>query len=555
VYIKGGIPYNRYRGECRRKYQAEILQWIICDGCQRGVCMQCANLIHQKIMNDDAIPNHLKHEHDWCQLVRKYQKFRPKDNEHVAVLYIPPTISHCCRLKQEVRYKRNQLSRIQKAQRKHGVKSHHSTINQFNDGLLHYAPYRVVLAPSKRFYETLCVAEQGRVGDPDHQEPVYHSVIPNQVARDYDNRNVFPNGNQSEVIIGDFYCYVPVELPFDAEPQQQFFMIRRVLIKYSSEYFSHPTNGSCCLSDEDYFRSCVKIFDEKWEDADIKNGVDVCLITGQPGPDDKGRNEILLSARIYREDFSIPFPTDSQEKENCSTSFLKSCYESIKNGCGFVTYRVGGSAGDEGATEEQLTFLKAKFNPGCFPVVAGAVLHFYVGGGKWRAYYITPYKKKKSVKIWHYSTPQVGGQFDYDKEHSDRFPSFFDRMSMVRSTFPRIVASLQESNRFIEISPRAMANQEQLNLQARYENLKSCGAISVLEVLNKQVVYSFVAYTVGNHKDVTKTGVSKELIECKAFLHWPARSVNGDKFLMAKGRGGMGPGQYTVMIVDHPKKK
>jgi hypothetical protein len=100
-----------------------------------------------------------------------------------------------------------------------------------------------------------------------------------------------------------------------------------------------------------------------------------------------------------------------------------------------------------------------------------------------------------------------------------------------------------------------MANQEQLNLQARYKNLESFGAISVLDVLNKQVVYSFVAYTVGNHKDVTKTGVSKELIECKAFLHWPARSVNGDKSSMAMGRGGMGPGQYTVMIVDHPPKK
>jgi hypothetical protein len=136
-----------------------------------------------------------------------------------------------------VRYKRNQLTRQHKAQRKRGMKNDHSTINQFNDGLLHYAPYRVVLAPSKRFYETLCVAEQGRVGDPDHQEPVYHSVIPNQVTRDYDNRNVFPNGNQSKIIIGDFYCYSSVDLPFEAKPQHQFFMIRRVLIKYSSDFF------------------------------------------------------------------------------------------------------------------------------------------------------------------------------------------------------------------------------------------------------------------------------------------------------------------------------
>jgi hypothetical protein len=72
----------------------------------------------------------------------------------------------------------------------------------------------------------------------------------------------------------------------------------------------------------------------------------------------------------------------------------------------------------------------------------------------------------KSVQIWQYSTPQVGGQFDWEKKHSDRFPEFFDCMSMVRSTIPCIVAALQESNRYISISPRSMANQEQFNLQA-----------------------------------------------------------------------------------------
>jgi hypothetical protein len=47
---------------------------------------------------------------------------------------------------------------------------------------------------------------------------------------------------------------------------------------------------------------------------------------------------------------------------------------------GFATHRVGGSAGDNGTTEEQLAFFEA--NRGCFPNVAGAVLHLPVGGGK-----------------------------------------------------------------------------------------------------------------------------------------------------------------------------
>ena len=119
--------------------------------------------------------------------------------------------------------------------------------------------------------------------------------------------------------------------------------------------------------------------DKKWEDADIDSCVDVCLITGQPGPTDSGRNEILLCGRIYREDFSIPRLTDSRDQDVINNKFLSSCYNTISKS-GFTTHRVGGSAGDNGATEEQLAFFEA--NRGCFPNVAGAVLHLPVGGGK-----------------------------------------------------------------------------------------------------------------------------------------------------------------------------
>jgi hypothetical protein len=77
-----------------------------------------------------------------------------------------------------------------------------------------------------------------------------------------------------------------------------------------------------------------------------------------------------------------------------------------------------------------------------------------------------------------------------------------------------------------------------------------------LDILNTQVVYSLVPYTVGNHRDVTKTGCARELIECKACLVWPEKSkLIGSAYVPALGRGGAGPGVYTVMIVDHPKKK
>jgi hypothetical protein len=86
------------------------------------------------------------------------------------------------------------------------IKSNYIT----NDGLLHYAPYKVVFPPSERFYETLCVAEQGKKRDNDYQEPVYHSVIPNAIAKDFDEQKIVPEGDLQDVIISDIYSYVPV---------------------------------------------------------------------------------------------------------------------------------------------------------------------------------------------------------------------------------------------------------------------------------------------------------------------------------------------------------
>jgi hypothetical protein len=113
---------------------------------------------------------------------------------------------------------------------------------------------------------------------------------------------------------------------------------------------------------------------------------------------------------------------------------------------------------------------------------------------------------------------------------------------------------MEKENKFIKISPRAIAHQEKYNQIAQVAS-QNCydGTSLILDVMNKQVVYSFVAYTVGNHKDVTKKNVSMELVECKAFLQWPDRSTKfvHDPTLPALGRGGKSPGQFTVMIVNH----
>jgi hypothetical protein len=220
----------------------------------------------------------------------------------------------------------------------------------------------MVIVPSTRFYETLCVAEQGQERDPDHQHPVYHSVIPNALAKQYEDQKIFPNGLLRDVALGDKLCYVPVVIPCGTEMNQTIlFLVRIVTIKRSKDYKGRPKNGSCCLSNRPYFESCARIFDSVWENKDIEANVDVCLITGESGPHDKGCNEILLAGRIYRKNFEMPGSHNPTEKIAMQNKFLSSCYNSIKKK-GFVTYRTGGSAGDNGATAEQLEFFQK--NPG-----------------------------------------------------------------------------------------------------------------------------------------------------------------------------------------------
>jgi hypothetical protein len=82
----------------------------------------------------------------------------------------------------------NELLHLPRKKKMYKRRIFHDQSIPTNDGLLHYALYRIVIAPSFQFYETLCVAEQGQKNDADHQEPMFHSIIPNPLAMDYDNR-------------------------------------------------------------------------------------------------------------------------------------------------------------------------------------------------------------------------------------------------------------------------------------------------------------------------------------------------------------------------------
>jgi hypothetical protein len=107
-------------------------------------------------MNDKAVPKTIKRMDVWCQVILFLSKKDPEHDHQVAVINLPSHIAHCCRLKAKVKHKRNSLTHIKRQRNKRGcvIKSNHIT----NDGLLHYALYKVVIPPLEQFYETLCVA-------------------------------------------------------------------------------------------------------------------------------------------------------------------------------------------------------------------------------------------------------------------------------------------------------------------------------------------------------------------------------------------------------------
>jgi hypothetical protein len=179
--MDGKQPQNMYARD--EKKQHNLSGWIICARCKRAVCSGCASLVLHNILNDKPIQSTIQKGETWCSLISEFLQISAPAG-FLKAIKIPGHISHCCRLGCEVRRRRNQISRARKKTSAPGYTE--MLPNQRNDGLLHYAPYRVVIAPSFRFFDTLCVAEQGYMNDVFHQEPVYHSVIPNDLAKQYD---------------------------------------------------------------------------------------------------------------------------------------------------------------------------------------------------------------------------------------------------------------------------------------------------------------------------------------------------------------------------------
>jgi hypothetical protein len=111
--------------------------------------MTCAHLIVKSIFEEpeSAVPTAIKHSDIWCNIVSKFIKIQPPEGR-VAVLNVPGSIAHCCCLHLEAKKKRNELSHLLKNKKFYKRRILRDESIPTNDRLLHYAPYRIVIAPS-----------------------------------------------------------------------------------------------------------------------------------------------------------------------------------------------------------------------------------------------------------------------------------------------------------------------------------------------------------------------------------------------------------------------
>jgi hypothetical protein len=85
------------------------------------------------------------------------------------------------------------------------------------DGLLHYVPYQVMFHSPRRFFETLAVAQQGKVKSPCYQAPIFHSIVSHHDAFNYENANNHPTGSLNDIKDTEDFWMVSVDCPMDLE--------------------------------------------------------------------------------------------------------------------------------------------------------------------------------------------------------------------------------------------------------------------------------------------------------------------------------------------------
>jgi hypothetical protein len=145
--------------------------------------------------------NLLKNE--WCLIISSFDQVITWKNE-VKLLTITEEQSHCCGLK----WQQKSMEPILSKNIPLNIKNTSSL-----DGLIHYAPYQVVIHSFRRFFESLAVAQQGKQNSKNFQSPIFHSVIHPNLAMEYEVQNIATIGNLKRIVNADDTWIVPMECP------------------------------------------------------------------------------------------------------------------------------------------------------------------------------------------------------------------------------------------------------------------------------------------------------------------------------------------------------
>jgi hypothetical protein len=233
-------------------------------------------------------------------IINSFKKIVVEENK-TKILVLPEEKSHCCSLKLQGRIMLKNTpcyASLFLLSSRLPLSTNEAPSKKINlDGLLHYAPYQMVIYNSGRYFEALAVVQQAQRKSRNYQALIFHSVLPSACAVAYENMHISPMGVLADVIDVDESFNVSFKCPMDTK-NTLCLVIRRVRIMRDAEFHDIALRGTCPLIDPTYFASCAVVLDNHWEDADVANGFDICLITGNPGANDKANNEILLAGRV-----------------------------------------------------------------------------------------------------------------------------------------------------------------------------------------------------------------------------------------------------------------
>jgi hypothetical protein len=174
----------------RSETQINPSGWVQCERCRHYVCEVCLQAIIHVLPSVYGIQNFVGNK--WCQMISAFCEVQYDHQLFHKIMHMPGILSHCCGLKI--------CAKKQTARDNEAIIQYLSTYSdkktndhKFSlDRLLHYSPYRAMFAPSSRYYDCLAAAEQATLSSCFYQKPVFHSVLGNRVAHEYEGKNIRP---------------------------------------------------------------------------------------------------------------------------------------------------------------------------------------------------------------------------------------------------------------------------------------------------------------------------------------------------------------------------